>query len=166
MRYGNRTILGRQWTPCGVRPQGIMHTGYDYGYLYVALNPCNGDLFALLLPTMQSECYQRFLTDFEHHLRCNNVSSVCLISDNAGTHHSQLVKKPVSIDYEYLPAYSPELNPVERLFKELRRATKNIVFESVEHIEDLLTAQLKRYWDAPHTVVSLAYWDWMIHGTS
>jgi hypothetical protein len=45
-----------------------MHIGYDYGYLYAALCSQTGDLFALLLPTMDSACYAVFLRELGAHL--------------------------------------------------------------------------------------------------
>ena len=171
MRYGTRSLSARYWTPAGVRPCGSMNIGYKYGYLYTAVCPATGDLFALMLPSMQSECFKVFLERFQQHLQQHypeqlnttptRPTSVRLVLDNAGAHHADVLAEQSSISLEFLPAYSPELNPVERFFQELRRATKPYVFETLEQIEQVLTETLHRYWDNPKALVQLTYWDWM-----
>jgi transposase len=170
MRYGNRMALGKQWTACGTRPSGVselrrtahhLHIGYDYGYLYAALCPQTGDLFALLLPTMESACYQVFLNELDAHLQIRQTGSVRLVMDNAGTHHSTQFNRPSGIESCYLPAYSPELNPCERFFEELRRKLKGQVFETVDQVEAALTDCLNPYWQHPDSIRSLTLWDWM-----
>ena len=64
MRYGTRTELKRRWTPKGHRPRCPMKIGYQFGYLYCLLCPFTGDLFCLLLPSMQKACFGRILEEF------------------------------------------------------------------------------------------------------
>lgn len=168
MRYGTRSQPTGYWTPCGVRPCGSMNIGYEYGYLYTALCPSTGDVFALLLPSMQSECLAIFLQQFEQHIRQRGQDStestaptVRLVLDNAGTHHAKLLCEDSGITLEFLPSYSPELNPVERFFQEVRRVIKPRVFESLKEIEDAITDVLHSYWKNPQAVVQLTYWQWM-----
>jgi transposase len=62
---------------------------------------------------------------------------------------------------EQLPPYSPELNPVERLFKELRRELKNRVFESFEAVEEAVIKAVKPYlWDGSR-VKKLTLYNWL-----
>ena len=175
MRYGTRTILGRGWTPTGIRPRGRMHIGYKYYYLYLALSPISGDVFALLLPRMNSKCYTVFLREFSRHLSSLGLigegqPKVRFIADNAGFHHAKEVAVPTGIIAEHIPPYSPELNPCERFFEEIRRSMKNKVAENVEDIEEVVVKALRHYWDNPNAVIQLTYWDWMnkktIHTTS
>jgi len=63
-----------------------------------------------------------------------------------------------------LPAYSPELNPVERLFKELREQLSNQVFESLEALEQVLEQELGRYWKNPSLLVQLTAYPWWREG--
>ena len=71
-----------------------------------------------------------------------------LILDNAGFHKTQCVKKlleeySTQISVEYIPPYSPELNPIEMCWK----VTKNIVTKSqyFPTIEELQKA-LENFW--------------------
>ena len=61
MRFGLHTAHKRQWTPSGIRPQWTTKLCYDFGYLYLALEPLRGDLIAAFLPDMTPESHQAFL---------------------------------------------------------------------------------------------------------
>lgn len=168
MRYGTRTAARRYWTPAGIRPDGSMNIGYEYGYLYTALSPATGDLFALMLPTMQKECFEVFVEQFQQHLQqrsaqqaTDTATVVRLVLDNAGAHHAELQLQH-DMNLEFLPAYSPELNPVERFFQELRRAISGQIFETLQQIEQVLTQTLHEYWNNPRSLVQLTHWDWMV----
>ena len=67
-RFGTRTALGKRWTAKGVRPVGTMNIGYDYGYLYVAVNPFSGRAFGLILPSMTLDSMKVFIEEFRRWL--------------------------------------------------------------------------------------------------
>lgn len=159
MRFGTRTELGRQWTACGVRPGGEQLIGYDYGYLSVALNPCTGELFALLLPDMRIESFQAFIEEFIKFI--GGKSFVRLITDGAAAHRSRRLKVGEQLTIEHLPPYSPELNPVERFFKELRRELRNRVFESLEAVEEAVIEAVKPYLKDGSRVKKLTFYGWL-----
>ncbi len=62
---------------------------------------------------------------------------------------------------EHLPPYSPELNPVERLFKELRRELKNRVFESLEAVEEAVIKAIKPFLKDGLRVKKLTFYGWL-----
>ena len=63
-----------------------------------------------------------------------------------------------------LPPYSPELNPVERLFEELRAKLSNMVFASVEAMMGALTEALRPYWETPSILARLTGYGWWLEG--
>lgn len=66
-----------------------------------------------------------------------------LIFDQAGWHKSKDLQIPENIQVEQLPPYSPELNPVEKLWQWLRRQTcRNRLFESEENLMNELSSAL------------------------
>ena len=71
---------------------------------------------------------------------------VLLVLDQAGWHRSKELLVPKTIHLEYLPAYSPELNPVERLWRWLRRhVCRNKVFVSLQELADVLTQAFRKF---------------------
>lgn len=159
MRFGTRTELGRRWTACGVRPRGEQIIGYEYGYLSVALNPRTGELFALLLPDMTIESFQAFLDEFAGFV--GEQKDVRLITDGAAAHRSARLKVSQKLTLEQLPSYSPELNPVERLFKELRAALKNLVCESLQAVEEAVIKALRPFMKDRLRVKKLTFYSWL-----
>lgn len=157
MRFGTRTDLGRVWTPKAVRPSGEQRIGYDYGYLSVAVNPLRGEIFLLLLPDMTVESFQVFLKEFEDSLN----QPTTLITDGAAAHCSARLKFGERLQMERIPPYSPELNPVERFFKELRKELKNRVFDSYEHVEAAVIEAVKPYLNNKEKVKQLTCYGWL-----
>ncbi|WP_375503992.1 transposase [uncultured Nostoc sp.] len=61
-----------------------------------------------------------------------------LVADNAGWHRSQKTKIPDGIKVEFLPAYSPELQPAERRWTLVDEPLVNDYFETVDELEEVL----------------------------
>ena len=61
-----------------------------------------------------------------------------------------------------LPAYNPELNPVERFFEELRRRIANRIFSSLEELEDALVEALEEYFRDAEKVKQLCAYPWIL----
>lgn len=83
-----------------------------------------------------------------------------VVWDGAPSHRSALVKE-VGFALVQQPAYSPELNPAERLFQELRRAVEGRLYTSIEEKMAAIEAELSK-WDAdPDRVRRLVDWWWI-----
>ena len=157
MRYGLHTTHKCLWTPCGVRPDWTLRLSYTYGYLSVALNPLTGDLITAFLPDMSSESYQAFLNLVAE----ESPGDIRLYRDRAGSHIAENIVAPTSVELHELPPYSPELNPAERFFKELRVLLANTVFENLAAIEEAITLILKKYWEHPKLLQRLTAFSWI-----
>ena len=121
MRSGTRTQLKKRWTPKGHRPICKVKIGYQFIYLYAALNPYTGHLIALLLPYMTKECFEIFMRYFEEQTqKIYGNKKVLMIADGATNHQKDVIKSR-SIKLEKLPTACPELNPAERFFEQLIR---------------------------------------------
>ncbi len=145
-----------------MRPIGTMNIGYEYGYLYAAVNPASGELFGLILPLMTVESMKVFVEEFRRWLKSNGTAETetRLILDGAGAHRSGRISYG-KLDKQLLPPYSPELNPVERFFQELRRELKNKVYESYEEVEKAVEEIFKRYLRKPDAVKKLTNFHWL-----
>jgi transposase len=157
MRYGTRTELKRRWTPVGHRPRCRMYIGYDWAYLYAAINPYSGDLFCLLLPYMTKECFAQFLEAFQGHI---GQRKTLLILDKA-TNHQAAEGTDSTITLAHLPTACPELNPAERFFQELRKQLANQVFLDLQQVEEKIIQLLQPYWQNPKALVQLCRYPFM-----
>lgn len=139
-----------------------MNIGYEYGYLYVAVNPSSGRAFGLILPSMTVESMAVFVREFRQWLEANGEAEAAtlLVLDGAGSHKSGRVQYG-GLTKEVLPPYSPELNPVERFFQELRRELKNKVYESYEQVEQAIEELFKKYLAKPEAIKKLTNFHWL-----
>ena len=130
LRGGTRTELGCKWSPMGHRPVAPIKIGYESVYLYLTLCPFNGQGFAAFLPKLNREQFSWFVTQVQS---CVEQKSL-FIADGATAHKRELFD-PQKLVFERLPAACPELNPVERFFKEVRKCLKNKVFETLDQAQ-------------------------------
>ena len=94
--------------------------------------------------------------------RRHEKENVLLVLDGAGWHHSGQIRIPDNIRLVFLPPYSPELNPVEHFWEELReKHFHNTLFQSLSSLEDQLETALWTYEQDPGKMFSLTSWDWI-----
>lgn len=134
--------LRRSWSPVGSRTCINQQQAYSNSYLYTALSPLTGEDFHLLLPTMTSDLMFVFLTELKKN---HPHQDVFVVLDNAPCHRRKDLHEIEGLTLIHLPPYSPELNPVERFFEEIRRATANRVFESLETCEEVITKAINSF---------------------
>ncbi|MDX2049976.1 MAG: transposase, partial [Rickettsiaceae bacterium] len=87
--------------------------GFQNFYMYSAVDPESGEDFSLILPSVNTNCMNLFLKEMSQQIGKDNI---IMVMDGAGWYHSKDLKIPPNIEIVHLPAYSPELNPVERLW--------------------------------------------------
>jgi putative transposase len=157
MRVGTRTELGRKWAPIGVRPLGKQQIGYEYLYLYVALKPYTGELFAMFLPRLDKQCFGIFGKARSKSLKKKTLWVV----DGASAHRLEPENRLLVL--QKIPPYAPELNPVERFFEELRRRMKFRIFESLDEAEECLSEVLQRFYNDAERVKSLTLFPYITY---
>lgn len=86
---------------------------------------------------------------------------VLLVEDNAGWHRSQKCQIPEGLEIEFLPAYSPELQPAERLWKLVDEPLINEHFETIDQIEDLLEKRCQVLSEMKEEIKNLTYYHWL-----
>jgi transposase len=85
---------------------------------------------------------------------------VVVVIDNAPWHRGQPIDEALRenphLEFKRLPSYSPQLNPIERLWKKLRRrATHNRLFEALADLKSSLRASLSYFQTMRHKVKSI-----------
>lgn len=135
-RFGLQPVIARQWSLRGKRPVAPVKTGYKNFYLYAAVDPIEGESFILELPRVDTDMVNLYLQELHSAFPDRNI---LFIWDQAGYHRAKDLKIPSNIRIEYLPPYSPELNPPERLWRWLRRhACRNRLFNSIDEQSEVL----------------------------
>ena len=133
-RFGLQPIAGKHWGRKGVRPTVTTQTGYENFYMYSAVSPATGEDVSLFLPWANTTMMNVFLEVMQESLNGRNC---LLVLDQAGWHNSHDLHVPKNIELVYLPAYSPELNPVERLWQWLKRhSLRNQCHPNIESVMD------------------------------
>ena len=117
-RIGQQGTLTRVWARTGSRPTAVRQTEYEWVYLWAAVEPATGASVAMITPTVNTGLMNRFLAGLSGTLAPDEHA--VLVLDNAGWHVGKAVNVPPNVTLLFLPPYSPELNPVERLWAWLR----------------------------------------------
>lgn len=116
-RLGLPLPVRRRLTGYGVKPIQVVAPLYEDSWLYAAVEPTTGDAFWWELPRRDADCFTVFLRQFGQH---DAESLNIILLDQAPAHVAQCVPIPENVVLMWLPAYSPELNPVERLWEDLK----------------------------------------------
>lgn len=119
----------------------------SYLYAYVAVCPGLGQMTALILPSANTEMMNIFLhqvsQDYPDYF-------IVMLIDQAGWHRSNRLEVPENIHLIEQPAYSPELNPVEHIWEELREKNfPNKAFRSLDEVEEALCEGLGAFYADP-----------------
>jgi transposase len=116
-RFGLLTVRRRRLTACGVQPVGLIQHVYEWFYVYGAVAPTTGERFFLELPYLNSAMFQLFIDAFA---QAFPDSLNILLLDNSGAHTAQGIQWPENVRYVWLPPYCPELNPIERVWRDVK----------------------------------------------
>lgn len=116
-RFGLHLPRPRRLTGYGTKPIQVVNPLYEYDWLYAAVEPTSGDAFWWELPRLDADCFTVFLESFApQYPDCLNI----VILDQAPAHVAKRVCIPDNVVLMWLPPYSPELNPIERLWQDLK----------------------------------------------
>ena len=160
-RFGQQGTLTKVWAPTGSRPTAVKQTKYEWVYLYAAVDPLTGASSALLTRHVNTEAMNEFLKILSQEVADDD--HVVLVLDQAGWHRSKGLLVPPNITLLHLPPYSPELNPVERLWAYLKsHYLSNRVYVDYD---DLIDASGRAYRAlTPDLLRSLCAVSWLTPG--
>lgn len=141
-RFGLQSTLTRIWAEKGKPLEVKVKQGYKNFYSFSAVSPNSGEAFSLFLPEVNTEMMSLYLKELSKEHPDNEI---LIIMDQAGWHKSGKLKVPDNIKLKFLPPYSPDLNPVEKLWEWLRKeATHNNVFKALEQLMDRLSTEYRK----------------------
>jgi transposase len=161
-RYGLISVLRKVWTLRGHKPVAPYQTKYQWGHLYAALEVAGENSCEFFFsPTVSLEASDFFLRQVAE---SDETAHHIVIWDGAGFHQKPGSHPiPDRIHLLQLPAYSPELNPVEKLFDQLKDQIGNRLFDSLDDIEAAITILLSSFWSDLRHVASLIGNGWLLH---
>lgn len=141
MRYGLISNFRRSWSKIGERTVIDHQQSFDNRYLFSAVSPLSGESFHLSgIDGFDSEAAYVFLTELKkQHLS----QTVIVVWDNAPCHRPKVHREIPGLIVLFLPPYAPELNPTERFFEELRKATANQIFKTIAEQEVVIEERLR-----------------------
>ena len=151
MRLGLQGQVRRVLAPRGVKIIQPLQREYKYEYLLLTVNPKTGHLRWAWIARMKQEFIKPILQAWAIQL---------LFWDGAGVHRGKdLADLPGKRIFH--PAYSPELNPAERIFEEVRRFIEGEVYPTLAAKRQAADDFLSKL--AAHTqrVISLCLWGWI-----
>jgi hypothetical protein len=118
-RFGLHEAITRRFiTAPGVKPHQLILPRYKYFWLFGATEPATGESFFLEMPALDSDCFQVFINEFG---RANRESMNVLVIDGAPAHIAGSLVIPDNVVLFRLPPYCPELNPIERVWQDIRK---------------------------------------------
>jgi transposase len=134
-RFGQQGTITNVWARRGSRPTAVRQTEYEYLWVLGAVCPETGQAEGLLSPRLNTEVINVFLKQFAASLPADEQA--VLIWDGAGFHTSKNLRVPQNVTLLQLPAYSPELNPIENLWHYLKsHFWSNRAYADYDQLED------------------------------
>lgn len=124
-----------------------------------AVCPSQGTCAGIISPSANGNALEIHLQEISHHVPDGRHAVV--IMDQAGWHSTKKISIPENISVLHLPAYSPELNPQENIWKYLKDTfLANRVFESGEHIVNACVDAWNSLATKPDIIQSIATRAW------
>ncbi|WAJ31400.1 IS630 family transposase [Antarcticirhabdus aurantiaca] len=159
-RVGQKGRTCHRWWAKGRRPPGLCDQRFEWAYIFGAVEPATGKAFSLVLPFADAAMMSLFLDHFAQTIE--DGVHVVMVLDGAGWHGTKALDLPANITLVTLPPYSPELNPVERLWLYLRERFLSLrEFRGREHIIDACCQAWNAATDDPRRIRSLCLYPWI-----
>jgi DDE superfamily endonuclease len=135
-------IVRRRITARGVQP--LLPSAYrsESLYLYGAADPLTGESFLLELPLLTTQGFPLFL---DHFAATDPTSFPLLLLDNGAFHKARSLRLPPNVGLLFLPPYAPELNPIERLWRDLKDWLSLSHPATLDALSALLGTRLQHY---------------------
>lgn len=133
MRVGQQGSLSRVWADKGTRPRVVRQRQFLSTYIFGAVCPDRDIGCGLILPECNAGMMQIHLDQVSKNIR-KGYHGV-LLMDRASWHTTEALIIPENMTLMPLPSYSPELNPMEQVWQQLRKIRlSNTVFKDYEEI--------------------------------
>jgi hypothetical protein len=154
---GLHTIRRRKLTGLGIKPQVQVQWDFTYLWLYGAVEPLTGEGFFYEFTHLDTLCFEKFLelfaSEYPEDLHIIQV-------DKVGFHNSLNLSLPENVILLFQPAYSPEVNPIERLWGYVKEQLNWLRFDQIEELRVALQKELNKL--TLEVIASLTGWKFIL----
>ena len=159
-RFGQQNTTTRLWAEKGSRPRAVKQQQFQYAYLFGAICPATGATEAIVTPYVNKDAMRQHLKQISQATKEGRHAVV--IMDGAGWHTKDTALYFDNITLVRLPAYSPELNPVEQIWQWLRQnELANKCFDGYEDIVNSCCDAWNSFVSDLERVKSMCMRDWI-----
>ena len=150
--FGRISKLGKCWAPQGVRPIVASHYIREFRYCYGVVDAHTGQSFFLIAGGCNTEWMNECLRGLSEQFPDDYI---VLVMDNAVWHKSRSLVIPHNIEFVFIPPYTPEMNPIEQVWAEIRkRGFKNRMFKTLNEVIDQLQEVIRGlHWSTLKSIV-------------
>jgi len=154
-RFGLLPVQRRRMTLSGIKPVGQVQYQFENFYVYGAVEPTTGENYFLELPHLNTANFQIFMNEFaDYYQETLNL----MLMDNGSCHKAKSLVIPPNVVCLFLPSYSPELNPIERLWQDLKAQLAWVLAPQIEKLEDDVATRIRQYSKAAiHSLTAYPY---------
>ena len=118
---------------------GLIQWQFEAFYLYGAVEPLTGESFFLEFSYLNNVCFQAFLNEFS---KTYPDTLNILQLDNASPHLAKNLILPENVILLFQPAYSPDVNPIERVWQSIKDKLSWLMTEPLDELRIEMDAVL------------------------
>ncbi len=159
-RLGLKPIVRRVWARRGRRPVAVSTHKYKWLYLYGFVRPRTGDVEWWVADGIGVDLFQQVLDAYARDIGAGPDKTVILLIDNAGWHVSPRLNVPDGVRFCFLPPYTPELQPAERLWPLANEAVANTPFDTLSQLAEKLDRRCAALTDQPDLIKATTHFEW------
>lgn len=127
-------------TAKGIKPIGVYKHSYLYKWLWGSFSPITGESFCMTTDGVCKDLFIKYLYDFSLH---NPTELKILVIDNAAFHSTKDIELPKNIVLLPIPAYSPELNPAEKVWQWMKDKIAMKLYDNLQILENKIDQLIK-----------------------
>lgn len=160
-RFGLKTIQRRRLTLKGIKPRGQVQWQYKTFYLYGAIEPKSGESLFFEFSHLDTICFEKFWELFS---QAYPEDFHIIQVDNGSFHSSVQLQIPGNIILLFQPAHTPEVNPIERLWEEIKEQLSWELFDNLEALRVAVEEILAKL--SQKVIASVTGWDFILDALS
>jgi transposase len=152
-------VRRRVWAPIGQRPTALGHRRHQWLHASAFVQPTTGEVVWFLSTGLSKRLFEAPLASFARQVGAGRARHVVLALDNAGWHGPKGLAVPDGVTLVFLPPYSPELQPAERLWPLVDEPVANRHLATLAELDAVVAERCRRLDAAtiqPHT--SFHWW--------